>query len=155
MTYIYFEFDEILYWIEVDNQGYAQRQIIKKEGEYSLSCRTDCLAEGIVDIENDCEKITLKAFNMVWYEQSLVIQKIWEQEKKKYLIGTSIIGTIKYFYPQGIIFDIGNIQGCGDYLSCKENSNANALYPSHSITGIVKGYDEVNRWILINECQAL
>lgn len=155
MIYIFFEFDEIKYWIEVANDGYACMQIICENGVYHLSCRTDCLAEGMVDTENDCEQITLKLFDEIWNENSIDIQGIWEVEKHKYSIGTVVKGIIKYFYPQGVIFDIDNIQGCADYTSCKENSHSTSLYPNHLITGIVSGYDEVNKWILLSDCKAL
>lgn len=59
------------------------------------------------------------------------------------------MGTIRYFYPQGIIFDLDNLQGCANF-AC---SNTNSLYPSNRISGIVCGYDKCNMWILIDKCK--
>lgn len=149
MNYIFMEFENEKFWIEVDKNGYAQRQIISKEGIDLLSCRTDCLAEGIVDIVNDCTQISSELFNEIWDKKSYDIRKIWNSEKAKYPIGTSVIGTIRYFYPQGIIFDLDNLQGCANF-DCSKTSS---LYPTNLIRGSVCGYDECNMWILIDKCK--
>lgn len=154
MIYIFFEFENEKFWIEVDTNGYAQRQIVCKEGIYVLSCRTDCLAEGIVDIENDCTQISSDLFNEIWEKNSSEIRSIWNTEKVKYPIGSHVDGTIRYFYPQGIIFDLDNLQGCANFDYCKEMSQPSSLYPSHVISGTVCGYDECNMWILLNNCKA-
>lgn len=154
MTYIFFEFENEKFWIEVDKNGYAQRQIICKKGIYSLSCRTDCLAEGIVDIENDCTQISSELFNEVWEKNASEIRAVWNIEKEKYPIGSLVKGTIRYFYPQGIIFDLDNLQGCANFDCCKKMSKPSSLYPSRLISGRVCGYDEYNMWILLDKCKA-
>lgn len=154
MIYIFSEFENEKIWIEVDKNGYAQRQIICSEGIYSLSCRTDCLAEGIIDIEDNCTWISSELFNELWEKNASEIRAVWNTEKGKYPIGSLVNGTIRYFYPQGIIFDLDRLQGCANFDYCKKMSAPNSLYPSHPISGTVCGYDECNMWILLDKCRA-
>jgi len=74
--------------------------------------------------------------------------------KKKYLLGSAVEGMVMYFYPQGVIFDLGNkAQGAADYAGCKKNSLKENMYPGHKITGTVIGYDEGNMWVVISSAQ--
>lgn len=53
MKYLFSEFDSEQFWIEVDHDGYALRQIIiDADNKVHVSCIEDYLAEGTID-END------------------------------------------------------------------------------------------------------
>lgn len=158
MRYIYFQLEKEEFYIELDNENYALRQIIiPYDNKTLISCRNDCLAEGQIDLDNLEGKISYIAketFEKAWSVHTSPYRKIWNKEKKVYPIGNYIEGIIKYFYPHGIIFDIGNLQGCADYRVTQNNSPADSLNINHIISGVVSGYDEDNMWLLIDESKA-
>lgn len=82
MSYIYTDFEGIKYWVEIDDEGYALRQVIEEDGEISVSCREDCLAEGVVEIEY-FENIKSEEFEKVWEKNTQDILKVWNREKCK------------------------------------------------------------------------
>ena len=58
MTYIFVDFEGYKYWIEVNEEGTALRQVtIDENNIISISCLVPCLADQYVDTENDCEII--------------------------------------------------------------------------------------------------
>ena len=159
MKYITFTFENETYWLELDEEKYALRQIIlPTDGFATISCRDDCLAEGAVltdEIDENIFTIDNNEFEKIWDIHSFPYLSIWNEEKKKYPIGTEIKGFIKYFYPQGIIIEIDKIQGVSDYDACRKNSNPKNLYPGHKILGTVSGYDEKNMRLIISDSTAL
>ncbi len=150
MKYIFIEFEGCKYWIEVDDEGGALRQIIKdEENRISVSCLEPCLADQYVDTENDCVKIKKIEFEDIWEKAVLPYREIWNEEKQKYLKGEKITGIIKYFYPHGAILALDSMLGCADIDDC----NGKPLYPGYKISGIVSGFNEENMWILISDCE--
>ena len=156
MKYITFTFEKETYWIELDHKNYAHRQIrLLSDGSSLISCRDDCLAEGIVIIDENTLFISEEDFEIIWSRYSSVYADVWEKEKGRYPLGKRAAGTIRYFYPQGIIIDFGEIQGISDYDVCRKNSRPENLYPGHKITGTVTDYDDKNMWIVISDSTAL
>lgn len=153
MRYVFWEFEGDYFWIEITEESFAQRQIIKQaDNTVLVSCRQDCLAEG--EIENDYIKnfeIDKQEFEEKWVQYTKKYHFLWEEAKKIYEIGKKVEGIVLYFYPQGIIFSIGKIQGIADYDEYSKRSSLSNLYPHHKITGKVVGYDEKNMWIVIKE----
>ena len=72
-----------------------------------------------------------------------------ETSKEKYPIGKIVEGKIKYFYPQGIVMQIGETKGIYQDKESKA-SNEFSKYPLDTIKGKVKGYDEKNMWLIIS-----
>ncbi len=156
MKYIYFEFEEIKYWMEIDTDGYALRQIvINYNGSVSISCRDDCLAEKMIDLDDTCQIIDSVEFESMWHKHCEKYRYQWEISKIHFFIGSLVEGFVSYFYPQGIIFYIGDIQGVANYEECQRNSLPKNMYPGHKITGIVSGYDDTNMWIIISDSKVL
>ncbi len=145
MKYIKIDFDEIIEYIELDDEGYATRQIGIDGDDIRLSCRQDYLAEGIVDTEEYCVFITAEDFNEKWnYYLSLFGIDI-KAIKEKYPIGAVINGIEGRYYPQGTIIDIN-----GNFLACDSNKDLSLHSPYN---GIVTGYDEVNCWLLVEQLE--
>lgn len=152
MFYVFVDFDGSKFWYEVGKDGYALRQItINEKNETLISCRQPCLADVVIDTKNDCELISANDFEDIWHKAVKELQPIWKVEKQNYLIGENVSGLVKYFYPQGAIIDLGEIQGCANTDSCI----AKSLYPNYKISGTVKGYDERNMWVLIDNCKII
>ena len=148
MKYIFVDFDGFQYWIEVDKDGYALRQVTIEGTETLVSCRDDCLAEGVVDTENDCVQISEKDFEQIWSNATEKFRCTWNTKKQSYKVGQSVTGEIKYFYPQGAIVDIGEIQGCG-YVK----DNKSIQFCGKTISGTISGFDDKNMWILFDKCE--
>ena len=159
MEYITFSFENETYWLELDEEKYALRQIIlSADGFAGISCRDDCLAEGMIltnEIDENIFTIDNDEFEKIWNIYSFPYLSAWNEEKKKYSLGSQVKGFIKYFYPQDIIMEIDKIQGVSDYGTCRKNSAPKSLYPGHKILGTVAGYDEKNMRLVISDSVAL
>lgn len=152
MKYIHIEFDNIEYWIELDDEGYALRQVIDDNGNIEISCKTDCLAEGSIKLEDLEGVINIINFNNFEEKWNSIIKKfryVWNEDKKKYYIGRYIQGKIKYFYPQGVVLQIENSQGIC-YYNKKNRGDNNIGGIGKDINGVVTGYDESNMWLIVS-----
>ena len=151
MKYLFIEFDSEQFWIEVDNDGYALRQIIiDTDDKVHVSCIEDCLAEGTIDeneFEGEIKFITQHEFDSKWNIVTSEERNLWEIIKKQYPLGRGVECKVKYFYPQGWILNIGQLQGV-----CECNFE---LCPNQLIHGKVSGYDETNMLLLISEVTAV
>ncbi|MGB8454935.1 MAG: hypothetical protein WCD89_21730 [Anaerocolumna sp.] len=150
MKYWLINFEEEQYWIEVSDDNIALRQLVKDVGKaIRISCIEDCLAEGVIDVENlegEIHEISMEEFEKKWSIETKPYRNLWEIQKEKYQIGNIVEGEINYFYPQGIIMQIGEVKGI--YVD-KKGNNEHSKYPLDTIKGIVKGYDDKNMWIVI------
>lgn len=146
MTYIYYNFERIESFIEIENDGYALRQVTIENGKTLISCRDDCLAEGLIDIDFECKKISLKDFEKKWTEAKSPYLNEWEEYKIKYSIKDIIEGIIYCFYPQGMIIKIENkILACAKILNSTQFTKTGL-----KISGRVYAYDETNMWLLLD-----
>ena len=146
MKYIYIIYENIEYWIELDKDDYALRQIIVDNGEIEISCKTDCLAEGVIlldELDGEVKIIDNIVFETKWNEVLLNTKTAWEQKKSDYPIGKKVTGTLKYFYPQGAVIQLEEIQGI-----CANKLPADSTVGSQ-LQCIVSGYDESNFWIIL------
>ncbi|MEH7349363.1 hypothetical protein [Gottfriedia acidiceleris] len=147
-------------YIEVEDDGYAIKQIAVTQNKYIASNRKDdehhyYLAEGLLDvselIDDGGNEISEKEFYIIWNKHSEVLINTWNITKEKYPIGLEVEGKIEVFYPQGVIVNFAeNVIGVADYTKCKESTQPENLYPHHKITGKVNGYDEENMWLIID-----
>lgn len=146
---IYFQFENEEFWIEIGLDGYATRQIIKKGDLIKLSCRDDCLAEGIVDIagiDADCEHLEGYAFEDIWCEFATQIRATWKEEIPNYPNGKTVSGVIKYFCLEGAVLELDNrMHACAtiDKLPFEK------LYPGNMMTGVVQGHADSNMWLIL------
>jgi ribosomal protein S1 len=149
MKYLYINFDDEKYWLEIGTDAYALRQIIiDADNQTHVSCFEDCLAEGVViedELDGKISMITKVEFENQWNIATSEKRKTWVILKKQYPIDTVVVCKVKYFYPQGCILEIGDLQGI-----CTVKSNVS---PNDSINGKVIGYDETNMWLIISEME--
>lgn len=143
MKFIFFTSDKDKFWIELDNDNYATRQIVLSDNEYHFSCIEDCLAEGKIndeDLSDDIIEISSFEFEDVW---NIVLKKYnaeWNAAKAKYRINDFVIGNLKYYYPQGAIFK------CDDAVINYVGKESVKLFSNLEMKII--GYDEINMWIV-------
>lgn len=146
MKHIYFEFDKHKYYIEVNNQRYAVRQIIEQpNGKVLLSSRENVLAENQVSIDEDDTLISETEFNEVWNKEANTFADTWDEIKKQYPLGSKVSAIVQYFYPQGIICDVEGVL----MVTIDESYMPGdlMLYPKDVLEGVVIGYDEENMWV--------
>lgn len=145
MDYIKTEFEDSIFWIEVDEEKYAKRQIVSDaNGGVEISCFDDCLAEGSInlsEIEGITQLISKGQFEEIWAKYTRKCRNDWDIVKQKYSKGDRIKGRVKYHYPCGSVIQIGSWQGI--YLG-EQNLEVNEQY-----NGVITGYDEVNMWIVV------
>ena len=158
MRYVYFEFDGEKFCIEIDGSHTALRQIIEDtNGQVLVSCRDGCLAEGdVIPEEFACEfsDISHAEFELFWRKHTEKLRKSWNTVKEHFPVGAEISGTIRYFYPHGVIVNLDDAQGCADCNATMSNSPQNAMYPGCRLSGVVSGYDDINFWVLITDSHA-
>lgn len=152
MKYVLDIYENIEYWIEIDDTGNALRQIIIGNNDIQISCKTDCLAEGIIeleDLEGDIKLLDSNFFEKKWKSIINNFEASWIEQKNQYSIGQYVQGRIKYFYHQGVILQIDKVQGICDYEEAKRRNENTILQPGQIVKGIVSGYDETNMWIKV------
>ena len=149
MKYIMIDFEDEKFWIEIGEDNYAMRQIIRDNNNiYHLSCIEDCLGEGPIveqDLDGDIKFITKYDFEGIWDNLKSEYGDKWKRIKLNKRIGSKITGTYKYSYPQGYIFDIGDWLGVVKDISKKEMN----FTTGDKIKGIIIGYDDINMWFII------
>lgn len=144
MLYIFFHYDNEKFWIEMDEDCYAIRQIICDEKNiYHISCMEDCLAEGEIDVkhlEAEIVYLTKVEFDTVWNKVISSYSEDWKIVKSKYLIGMELLGQCAYFYPQGPV-----IKG-KDFIAVYKGEKH--IFFKESVYVRVIAYDEVNMWLV-------
>lgn len=145
MKYWLLDLGEEKYWYELDDEGYANRQIVLDEhNQLHVSCLEDCLAEDPIneaDIECGIIILSKREFDILWHDILKKYEKLWKMTKKKYPIGFNVQGVISYFYPQGTIIK-GN-----DFIAIYEGKDLFCLNKSVQYT--VKSYDDTNMWLVL------
>lgn len=72
MKYWLLESGKEKYWYELDDGGYANRQIVLDEhGQIHISCLEDCLAEGPIneaDIDDSIINLSKQEFDILWQD---------------------------------------------------------------------------------------
>lgn len=89
MKYILDVFEDEEFWIELDNDGYALRQMIVGENNVEMSCFTDCLAEGVValdELAGEIKIITQDIFEYKWDKYIKNFKEEWENKKKNIIL---------------------------------------------------------------------
>ena len=94
MKYLLLELAEEKYWYELDDEGYAHRQIVLDEHcQIHLSCLEDCLAEDPINVEElDGSIINLSKpeFDILWKNTLKQYGKLWEKIKKRYPVDVCV-----------------------------------------------------------------
>jgi len=145
MKYVLLKLEREKYWIEINNDGYASRQIFMDiNNKIHISCLEDCLAEGLInekDIEANIINITKQEIEDMWTLVLKMYEKQWEEIKKRYQIGTCIQGVNSHSYPQGTV-----IKGRDFFAIYKGNK---PFYPNKLVQYEVKSYDNLNMWLVV------
>lgn len=146
MKYLLIEINNEKWWIELNSDNYATRQIIFDEFEkVHISCFEDCLAEGLInekDLDGIITKISKEKFEHIWNSVLSNHMKEWDAIKTKYPIGKCVEGICKYFYPQGAIIVVPDCIVL--YIGC------NTIKLNQSINSRIIAYDEQNMWLITN-----
>lgn len=143
MKYLYFLYEDDRYWIELDDKGFANRQIILSDGCYHISAFEECLAEGRIgeeDIDAKVTNISHSDFELIWNDILKNHRSDWESAKQKYKINDSITAELAFYYPQGPIFKVGHV-------FVKYTGNQDVFIHEKRIMKVI-GYDETNMWII-------
>lgn len=127
MKYLLLRVGEEKYWYELDDEGYANRQIVLDEhSQIHISCLEDCLAEGPIneeDLDSSIINLSQKEFDALWKDTLKKYEKLWEEIKKRYPIrGNDFIAVYK-----------GEEPFCLNQL----------------VQYRVKSYDDVNMWLVV------
>lgn len=145
------------------NNDYATRQLLLSEDKFVGSNRKDgtlgyFLAEGNISIENfensegEFEIISEKDFEEMWLKHCKSYKDKWVRSKSKFKTGMQVQGAVEILYPQGVIIKLDeDTIAIADYDECLKNSSYKSLYPHQYVTGKVKGYDEINMWIVLEK----
>ena len=143
MRYVFFTTEDEKYWIEINDNNIAYRQVIFSDGLYHVSALEDCLAEGQI-VENELEEaiidISKDDFELIWNKSLKDYRKNWESIKDSYRLNSNITATFMYYYPQGAIFKVDNI--IINYIGDNE------VHIHEELDMKIVGYDDINLWII-------
>ena len=143
--YILIKYHQEEFYIELNEQQIAMRQlIIDKDSLNHLSCREDCLAEGIIrerDMAGEFQYISKKQFEDKWFAAMMPYEADWKLVKKKYILGSQVEGRSLFFYPQGIVIK-GN-----DFYALYKGDRINQI--NQRAEACIVGYDDDNMWLIL------
>lgn len=140
------------------DEGTVIRQLTANESRTIGSNREDpeCgmwLADIPIDPEemDDLVPINKEEFESVWSRHLETHREEWEKVKDRNPIGSLVEGFLNVFYPHGVIIDLEEgghgVANADEYQASTHSSN---LLPGRKVTGTVKGYGEVNQWIILD-----
>ena len=145
MRYLLLKLSEEKYWYELDDEGYANRQIVLDEhSQIHVSCLEDCLSEGPIneeDIDGSIISLSKQEFDILWQSTLKEHRKLWEGIKKRYPIGVYVQGRYSYSYPQGAV-----IRG-NDFIAIYKGEEP--FYLNQLVEHRVKLYDDMNMWLVV------
>jgi len=148
--------EDEMYYFEIDENGTAYRQI-SKHGDFHSEVSTApdfVLCDQEVVIEAGDRIITKEQFEIEWQQAIEPNLAAWKITKKQYPPGSPVSGEIAMFYPQGAIIRLSDdAYAVTDYNKLRELTPAQYLYPSYCIEGFVVDYDEINLWLVIENCK--
>lgn len=152
------------WYFEIDPQGVAYRQlVIEDDGKCIASNRKDgdyhfMLAEQPIDTsEAGLIFITQEEFEGVWSASLKSTGELWQRQKTLHPVGQRVEGAIEAFFPQGTLITLANTGAVGlaDTGELKLSGKPQWMYPRHVVQAVVKGYDEVNQWIVLGQASVL
>lgn len=140
--YLYLQDESDEYWIELDEENYAIRQIIRESKDiFHISCFEDCLAEGQITDVSDFKIISYDMFQQTWYNFLSVHSTEWNNIKNKYILGCNVKLRVEYFYPQGTIMKGNN------FLAIYRGERNFMLHENVNLQ--VVQYDDENHWVVV------
>ncbi|MDE7478455.1 MAG: hypothetical protein K2M91_10980 [Lachnospiraceae bacterium] len=145
MKYILISDGNEEYWMELDEEMFALRQVtIDSNSMWHASCREDYLSEGAVivyELAGECKEVARKVFEEIWTLAVRDYYSEWLEMKEKYSIGCEVQGVCQYFYPQGAIIE-------GNDFAAVYRGREEVIW-REQVTAQVAGYDELNMWLVL------
>lgn len=110
--------------------------------------------EGDYDSFDEVIPISKEEFDQIWNAHLQAREPKWNAVKQVHPVGMDVNGFIEIFYPQGVIVRLGgDALGVADYQACKASTQPQFMYSLHKVTAVVKGYDEINQWVILDSPQ--
>ncbi|GIP24329.1 hypothetical protein J22TS3_46040 [Paenibacillus sp. J22TS3] len=152
------------YYFEVDPDGIAFRQMVMEEdGSQVVSNRKHeqfhfMLAEHPIDVTDPYyEPIPKSLFEELWARSLETTLEEWNEVKLALSIGMEVEGAIEAFFPHGTLVSLFQDQAVGlaDTAALNQVTPRERMYPGYKLTATVKGYDELNQWVLLDHARVL
>lgn len=144
------------WYFEVDEEGWAFRQILLDEGKESKISNQKkydfFLSETELPLDDETLlRITQEEFEEVWSRINRDQTERWVELKSKLPLGSKITGPIEVLYPQGVIVSIPvhDALAIADYEECAANYKNRNIHKGLNVTANIIGYDEVNYWFVL------
>ncbi|MEK4358568.1 hypothetical protein NYE48_16075 [Paenibacillus sp. FSL M7-1455] len=144
-----------VYFFEVDGQMAAYRQVSVVNGHCRVSVAPDFhLIETEVELFEGDEEITREAFEGIWQQAVLPYREAWEKAKSLCPPGKNVAGTIRMFYPQGVIIQLDEgAYAVADDPGLRERTPPAWMYPGYRIQGKVERADEALLMLVLKDCR--
>lgn len=152
------------YYFEVDPGGIAFRQmVIEEDGSLVVSNRKHeqfhfMLAEHPIDVTDPYyESIPRSLFEDLWTCSLETTMEEWNQVKLALPVGMEVEGNIEAFFPQGTLVNLLQDQAIGlvDTTALDHTTPEEWMYSGYKLAATVKGYDELNQWVLLDHARVL
>lgn len=151
-SYITFQFEKETFYIEMNQEHIAVREIIITGQEVHLSSREPCLVEGTIypeQIDAEISFINKEEFDKVWNRYMKDYREEFVRQKAQYPVGTELKGKIMCFYPETVLAECADVIISANYMECRRNNRKKDFRTGTVISGTVSGYDDENCWIEI------
>ncbi|WNS44678.1 hypothetical protein [Paenibacillus sp. MMS20-IR301] len=144
------------WYFEVNEAGWAFRQILLEEGKESKISNQKkydfFLSETELSLDDETLlRITQDEFEEVWNRINRDQTQSWVELKSKLPLGTKVTGPIEVLYPQGVIVSLPDFDtlAIANYEECAANYKNRNLHKGLYVTADIIGYDEVNYWFVV------
>lgn len=92
-------------------------------------------------------------FEKVWISAMASYQEEWTRMKQRYSPGQHVAGAVMFFSIHGIHIALSDGGfAVTAYEAVRSRVDHSFLYPHYLIEGTVQGWDDVNCWLIIENC---
>jgi hypothetical protein len=150
--------DDGLTYVETDG-GWTIRQITVRDSQY-LASNVDYPESGIgladqqidYDAFEEVTPISSDEFEAVWNTHLAQHGHDWIASKARYPVGQRVHGSVRIFYPQGVIIKLdATTLGIVAYDAYREAIGTAIPSTGVAVAVTVDGYDERNHWIVLTQ----
>ncbi len=104
------------------------------------------MMEGDISIER-------AEFEAVWNTAMASYQEEWARLRQRYSTGQQVTGAVMFFTIHGIHIALSDGGfAVTSYEAVRSRVDSSFLYPHYLIEGTVQGWDDVNCWLIIENC---
>ncbi|OKP96964.1 hypothetical protein [Paenibacillus sp. P46E] len=111
------------------------------------------LTDQAVEMLEEDISIERAEFEKIWISAMASYQEEWTRMKQRYSPGQHVAGAVMFFSIHGIHIALSDGGfAVTAYEAVRSRVDHSFLYPHYLIEGTVQGWDDINCWLIIENC---